>query len=128
MKYIVDENTSVHIVHLMQQLGAEVVHVTEEFRPGIPDQEFLPEIVERELILITTDEKMKSATGKHGHRAILEAYKVQVLFLPTQFKSWRAWDRAVYMLRYFEKIDAQASKMRNLRLARLTDNGKIEPI
>lgn len=128
MKFIFDENTSQHVTKLMQQLGADVCHVIEEFEAGIKDSELLPEIARRDLILITADFNMNRSTGRHGHRALLLSSQVKALFLPGQFTKWSAWDRAVWTLRYWRHIESQMVKIGNASLIRITDNGNLKPI
>ena len=44
MTYIIDKNTSHHVVHLMQKLDAAVRHIIDEYGSGTLDAEFLPDI------------------------------------------------------------------------------------
>ena len=137
MKYLFDENTSVHMVHLMQHLDADVYHVTEVYHSGIQDEDYLPDLRNKDFVLVTTDKKMRGYTGKHGHGLLLAEVKARVLFLPSAFQSGALgvqtapnipWSQCAWLFNYWPRIDDQVCKMPNLALARITDRGKVIPI
>lgn len=117
----------------------DVIHVADTFGRGTKDEEFLPEVGKRGLILVTVDHNMRGSSGKGGHGALLKAHNVKVLFLPKAYLSAPigipasdypsvGWMQCAWLLRYWHEIEEQTAKMKNLSLARITDKGKVEPI
>jgi len=139
MTYIFDEHLSPYIASLLKQLGADVSHLFDKFGSGAQDEDFLPKIGQSGDVLVTYDNAMRRYTGKHGHGAILHAYKVKVLFLPKSFQTHPSgipastypsvsWAQCVWMLRYWHEVDRNVSQIKRLFLVRITDRGKVEII
>ena len=126
MRFILDENISVHIADFLAKMKQDVTHTASEYGFGARDQDFLPKIADEGWMLITGDRAMSSRTGKHGHRKILEDKKVRVLFLPGCFIKYSAWEKAEWFIRYWKKIQRQASELKT-PLGYIDSYGNVTP-
>ena len=129
MTYIFDECISDRIVAALKEIGfRDVIHLYEIVPRGIPDSDFLPQIGTRGDVLVTVDPAMLGYSGKHGHRALLEEYKVKVLILPKMFSNMKSLEQRSWIALHWEKIVKSQHDNPQITLGRVMPNGKIEPI
>jgi hypothetical protein len=76
--FFFDNNVSKKIVEGLKAFGEEVIHLQDKFREDSPDIEWLQYVGERELVLITRDEKVR---WNPAEIAAIKKFKVPTFFL-----------------------------------------------
>ncbi len=75
---MVDENLGLLLAQGMNAFGEDVKHVTEDFPPGTPDEEFLTKLGQEGWCLITRDDRIRR---RPNELAALKRHRVGAFFL-----------------------------------------------
>jgi len=58
MKFFIDENLSERLAEGMKGFGEDVMHLTDEFLPGVQDEVWIPYVGKHNLVLVTRDRRI----------------------------------------------------------------------
>lgn len=109
IKFIADRNVSPVLVSILKKLKAgfiESLHKKpeNEYR----DEDWIPTYTARGYVIITPDRKQlrEEIVAK-----ALVSYNAKIIFLPRSFADSRAWDQALWLLKYWWRISDRAHDM-----------------
>ena len=120
MKFCFDENLSVRLARGLREFGEDVVHVVEEFGPGLKDIELIPKIAEKKWVLFTQDVHIHRHV--HERRAYREAgLGVFALSAP----KLSSWDQTKLVVKMWDLIKEKALGKRRPYVIKLTMRGRF---
>jgi len=125
--YLLDEQFSPDLVIRLQEFGEPfslIYSIYDVFGPSTKDEPLIPLIVEKNLILVTRDRKMRNKRGKNGHYFILKEYDLRVLFLPNSCDDMKLFEQMAFFTRYWVEIHEQVMAS-TARLANITATGRV---
>lgn len=105
MTFFFDNTMSPRIVTGLRAFGEGVLHLTEKFPAATPDEEWLPYVGKKGMILITHDDRIRR---RPAELRAFQRHKVGAFILVG--KNLRQWQIIVQVIRNWEKIKELAEK------------------
>jgi hypothetical protein len=118
MKFFFDNNLGNNLVVGLRAFGEDVIHLTDEFSPGTPDEIWLKEIGEKGYVLITRDERVR---WNPAEITAFCKYKVGAFFLGG--KSLTKWQIIQQLIRNWIQIKEVSERTKKPFAFRIPPHG-----
>lgn len=124
--FVADENISPRIVSIINKLrDNDIKHLSRRSEGRYmsqPDEEWIPELVRQDCIIVTCDRNMTTNTSVFP--CLLEA-KARVVFIGRHLAGERLWQQALWWLKYWHKIKKHAASLAAGQCIKVGKRGKI---
>ncbi|MFW6046851.1 MAG: hypothetical protein ACOCP4_03565 [Candidatus Woesearchaeota archaeon] len=108
------------------KLDIEVRSIKDEFREGVPDEEWIPDAGKQQACIITQDYNIKRM--KH-QKALCEKYNLGMFyFRPPSKKGFTYWDMVTLIVKHWQKIAKKASKEKKPFAYKITSRGEMQEL
>ena len=125
MTFFFDNNFSKKIVESLKANGEDVTHLQDEFPQNTPDTVWLPEIGQRQWIIVTLDRKI---TRRPAERLALDEANVTAVFIHKGFFQMRAQEQLWWITVRWSIIKTAATGAEQGTKLSLTMDGDIKPM
>ncbi len=124
MTYIFDNDITPKHAEVLRMYKVDVRTVRLEFGPDAKDEDFIPLVGQRGWVLISGDKHMRT---KPAEAMALKAASVTALFFGPFWQRLGFKEQAAWLLRHWDRIDAQVKDLSPGSSAKVQQNSKVVP-
>lgn len=107
-------------------LKIEVRSIKDDFRQGVPDEEWIPKVGKDKACIITQDYNIKRM--KH-QKALCEKYNLGMFYFRRSSKNgFSYWDMVILIVKHWNKITKKASKEKKPFAYKITSKGEMKEL
>ncbi len=125
MTYLFDNNFSPKLAHMLALADVDAIALRNRFREDIEDEDFLPQLKDSGMVLMTSDRhiKTRNAEALALHEAGITALFFKPFFIKMELRGQAAW-----LLNNWWRIEEFVAKSRVGTVAEVPARGQIRRI
>lgn len=125
MTYLFDNNFSPKLARMLALADVDAIALRDRFDEGIEDEDFLPQLKDSGMILMTSDKHIKT---RNAEALALREAGITALFFKPFFIKMDLRDQAAWLLNNWPRIEAFVAKSHIGTIAEVPARGQIRRI
>ncbi len=123
--FFFDNCISPKLARIFRIMGAEVLHLRDEYAPDTADLMWISEVGAKGYIALTVDGRiLRNVEEREARRAA----KLRTLFLHDSFANSNQWQQLVKLATWWPAIQKAADKCKEGQCFKFSAHGKAEPL